>query len=197
MLSLFVLLLLAACSCADKELFVYPTILEERTTAKNLVMRLTEEMTLNLKKSSILAETLLFVTSNEGSTQLEAVNTTSIEEHLYHDTHHQSSVMVHQRDGTVQVEGILNSNLRIKPLPEGERSRRGQMLHKLYEVQETKDNFKDSELLLSICALYCGYNFGAMTHNTRPVTAAPAQHIRTKDTASFRFFTGYFICAKM
>ncbi|XP_054934190.1 venom metalloproteinase antarease TserMP_A-like isoform X1 [Dermacentor andersoni] len=144
MLALIVLLRLAACSYADKELFVYPTILEGRTTVKNLVMRLTEDITLNLKKSSVLAETLLFVTSSKESTQLEAVNTTSIQEDLYHDTHHQSSVMVHQRDGTVQVEGILNSNLRIKPLPEGERSLQGQVLHKLYEVQETKANFKDS-----------------------------------------------------
>ncbi|XP_049511383.1 venom metalloproteinase antarease-like TtrivMP_A, partial [Dermacentor silvarum] len=69
----------------------------------------------------------------------------SIEERLYQDTNHQSSVMVHHRDGTVQVEGILNSHLRIKPLPEGERSLEGQILHKIYEVQETKENFKDSE----------------------------------------------------
>lgn len=38
-------------------------------------------------------------------------------------------------------EGIVSHNLRIKPIPTGERSLQGQMLHKIYEVKETDERF--------------------------------------------------------
>ncbi|XP_070383255.1 venom metalloproteinase antarease-like TfasMP_A [Dermacentor albipictus] len=44
--------------------------------------------------------------------------------------------MVQQTDGSTRVEGVVNRKLRIKPIPEGQRSAHGYMLHSLYEVQE-------------------------------------------------------------
>uniref|UniRef100_L7LRE9 Putative tick salivary metalloprotease n=1 Tax=Rhipicephalus pulchellus TaxID=72859 RepID=L7LRE9_RHIPC len=145
MLAAIVLMVLAARAYSGKEIFVYPTVLQGRTTTRDLIIRLTDQITLNLQKSSVLAETLLFVTSKAEKTEVELVNTTSIEERLYHDIRHQSSVTVQERDGAVQVEGILSSNLRIKPILESQRSLLGQVMHKIYEVQETKGNFKYSE----------------------------------------------------
>ncbi|KAL1425193.1 hypothetical protein MTO96_019349 [Rhipicephalus appendiculatus] len=37
-------------------------------------------------------------------------------------------------------EGIINDNLRIRPLPEAERSMQGQMLHKIFEVDRKNEN---------------------------------------------------------
>ncbi|XP_075726840.1 venom metalloproteinase antarease TserMP_A-like [Rhipicephalus microplus] len=145
MLAVIVFMELAAYGCTGEEIFVYPTVLQERTATKNLVIRLTDQITLNLQKSSILAETLLFASIKAEKTEIEWVNTTSIEERLYHDIHHQSSVTVQQRNGAVQVEGILSSNLRIKPVPESQRTLLGRIIHKIYEVQETKGNLKYSK----------------------------------------------------
>ncbi|XP_070383348.1 venom metalloproteinase antarease TserMP_A-like isoform X2 [Dermacentor albipictus] len=74
-----------------------------------------------------------------------SVDTTAIQKTIYHDTHYQSSVIVREREGTTQVEGIVSNNLRIKPVPTGERSLQGQMLHKIYEVKETDERFANLE----------------------------------------------------
>lgn len=120
---------------------VYPTILQERSTAGNLVMKLDEKTTLNLQRSTILADNILFVTSSKDLHEVETVDTSDIQEIIYHDTHYQSSVVVRQKEGNVEVEGIVNDNMRIRPLPEGERSSQGQMLHKIFEVEQIKENF--------------------------------------------------------
>ncbi|XP_075531380.1 venom metalloproteinase antarease-like TtrivMP_A isoform X2 [Dermacentor variabilis] len=136
MIALTFFLNLPLCSCARKEYFVYPTAVEERSTTSNLVLRLNEDITLNLEKSEVLAESLIFVTATREGHEIETVNTSSIQEKLHHDLNERSSLLVQQIDGALHVEGIVNRNLRIKPIPEGERSAQGHMLHSLYEVQE-------------------------------------------------------------
>ncbi|XP_049270837.1 venom metalloproteinase antarease-like TtrivMP_A isoform X2 [Rhipicephalus sanguineus] len=123
-------------TCYGEEFLVYPTLLQTRDAAANFVLHITDKIILNLERSSVLADELHFVTTSDDGDQLDMVDTSTIQESLYHDTHHQSSVRLLQRDGLVQVEGVINSKLRIKPLPERERSLRGQMLHKVYEVNE-------------------------------------------------------------
>uniref|UniRef100_G3MLN2 Peptidase M12B domain-containing protein n=1 Tax=Amblyomma maculatum TaxID=34609 RepID=G3MLN2_AMBMU len=164
------------CCAAEKELAVYPKIVQERTTTESLVLRLTDEITLNLQKSTVLADKLLIVTSSEDGNQVETVDTSAIEENLYHDTHHRSSLMVQQRDGAVQVEGVINSKLRIKPLPQAERSLNGQILHSIYEVQEINDDIVRMEprLKSSYWRDYDDYdywpNFAPTTTTRKPRT---------------------------
>ncbi|XP_037525234.1 venom metalloproteinase antarease-like TtrivMP_A [Rhipicephalus sanguineus] len=134
MLVFIVFAKLAVFTYAASEFLVYPTILEERTTASNLVLQLNQDITLHLKRCSVLADEVLVATSTAEGNQMELVNTSGIQASLYHDTHHQSSVIVRARDGAAQVEGIINHKLRIKPVPEGKRSSQGEMLHKIYEV---------------------------------------------------------------
>ncbi|XP_050024751.1 venom metalloproteinase antarease TserMP_A-like isoform X2 [Dermacentor andersoni] len=121
---------------AEEGFYVYPTLLQERTNDKNLVLRLSSNLTLNLQKSSVLADKLLLVTSTHEGQLLDTVDTSAIQEVLYQDVRHQSSVVLRQREGVVQVEGIINHELRIKPLPQDERSLDGKILHKIYKVQE-------------------------------------------------------------
>ncbi|XP_075530400.1 venom metalloproteinase antarease TserMP_A-like isoform X2 [Dermacentor variabilis] len=110
MLAIIVLARLAVFSSAENRFLVYPTILQERTTASNFVLQLTDDIILNLKKSDVLATKLLMTTSREEGSQTEE-------------------------------EGIVNSNLRIKPLLMANRTLRGKMLHLLYEVQEKTESF--------------------------------------------------------
>uniref|UniRef100_A0A023FQH1 Putative tick metalloprotease 45 n=1 Tax=Amblyomma cajennense TaxID=34607 RepID=A0A023FQH1_AMBCJ len=140
MLGVGVLLHLLAWSSAQKELLVYPSIVEERTTDTNLVLRVSDDITLNLEKSSVLAERLLFATDAASGYHLETIDTTSIRENIYHDVNRQSSVHVHHKDGALHIEGIINNKLRIKPLAQAERSSQGQILHSLYEVEEIKED---------------------------------------------------------
>uniref|UniRef100_A0A131YYH3 Reprolysin n=1 Tax=Rhipicephalus appendiculatus TaxID=34631 RepID=A0A131YYH3_RHIAP len=131
------------CCYADtKEQRIYPRILQERSTAGKLVLMLNKMITLNLEKSTVLVDNLLFVTSTEEQQKVEMVDTSDIQRSIYHDTHYQSSVMVRQEGGNVEVEGIVNHNLRIRPLLEGERSLQGQIPHALFEVPDT-ENFSE------------------------------------------------------
>lgn len=136
-----IILQFALYSDAEKDVFVYPTILQERSTETNLVLRLNDKFTLNLERSSVLADKLLFVTTSDEVNHLEEIDTSAMQKTLYHDTHYQSSVRVQQRDDAVKVEGIINDKLRIKPVPEGERSMRGQILHKIYQVNDMNEGF--------------------------------------------------------
>uniref|UniRef100_L7LTS6 Putative tick salivary metalloprotease n=1 Tax=Rhipicephalus pulchellus TaxID=72859 RepID=L7LTS6_RHIPC len=142
---IYLLQVIMLCYAAPKEDTVYPRILEERSTFGNLVLQLNDQITLNLEKSTVLADNLIFVTSTKELHEVEKVDTSHIQDTIYHDTHYQSSLIVQQRDGNVEVEGIINDNLRIKPLPEAERSMEGQMLHKIFEVDPINENFIKAE----------------------------------------------------
>lgn len=145
MLILIATLNIMMCCYADaNEQRIYPRILQERSTAGKLALMLNKMITLNLEKSTVLVDNLIFVTSSKEQQKVEMVDTSDIQQSIYHDTHYQSSVMVRQEGGNVEVEGIVNHNLRIRPLPEGERSQQGQIPHTLYEVPVT-ENFSNVE----------------------------------------------------
>ncbi|XP_049519240.1 venom metalloproteinase antarease-like TtrivMP_A isoform X3 [Dermacentor silvarum] len=126
-------------TCYGDEFFVYPTLLQRRAGTSSLLLHINDKIILNLERSSVLADELHFLTASDQENELDLVNTSSIQESLYHDTHHQSSLRIREQDGFVKVEGVINSKLRIKPLPESERSSRGPMLHKVYEVHESEE----------------------------------------------------------
>ncbi|XP_050048572.1 venom metalloproteinase antarease TserMP_A-like [Dermacentor andersoni] len=176
MLGIVVVLQILRCCHAGKEWLVYPTLLQERMTAPSLVLRLNDDITLNLQRSSVLAEKLLVVTTTEQEYKLDTVNTSGIQERLYHDTHHQSSVIIQHKNGAMHVEGVINSRLRIKPLPEGERSSLGQIQHKLYEVDEIKDNFMKTEQKLQR-SYWDRYGNWFPPYVVRRTTAKPAMNV--------------------
>ncbi|XP_065310760.1 venom metalloproteinase antarease TserMP_A-like isoform X2 [Dermacentor albipictus] len=134
-------------TCYGEEFFVYPTLLQNRAATSNLVLRINEKIILHLERSSVLADQLRFVTTSDQGSELDMVDTSSIQESLYHDTHQQSSVRIRDQDGFVQVEGVINSKLRIKPVSGNERSSRGRVLHKVYEVHESLGPFREGRML--------------------------------------------------
>ncbi|KAL1425197.1 hypothetical protein MTO96_019352 [Rhipicephalus appendiculatus] len=96
-LIIYLMQVILSCYAAPKEYTIYPRILEERKTAGNLVLQLNDKITLNLQKSTVLADNLIFVTSTKDLHEVETVDTSDIQENIYHDTHYQSSLMVQQK----------------------------------------------------------------------------------------------------
>ncbi|KAL3205001.1 hypothetical protein MRX96_041112 [Rhipicephalus microplus] len=141
MFGIAIIFQIVLCCCAKKEqeIIAYPTILEERIDGASLVVRITKDITLNLERSSVLADDLLFVTSGKEEDHVERVDTSFIQKDLYHDTHRQSSVLLRSIGGGVQVEGVLGHELRIKPLLHEARSIEGHIPHKIYKVEEKAD----------------------------------------------------------
>ncbi|KAL1416541.1 hypothetical protein MTO96_027845 [Rhipicephalus appendiculatus] len=136
------------CYAEAKQQRIYPRILQERSTTGKLVLMLNKMITLNLEKSTVLVDNLLFVTSTKEQQMVEMVDTSDIQRSIYHDTHYQSSVMVRQEGANVEIEGIVNHNLRIRPLLEAERSQQGQIPHALFEVSLTENVSKPEQELL-------------------------------------------------
>ncbi|XP_077494165.1 venom metalloproteinase BumaMPs1-like [Amblyomma americanum] len=127
-----------------KEELVYPRLLQERSANGELLLRVNDDMTLRLRKSSVLASDLFFTTNADGKSEHTLWNGTRLEENLYHDSQHQSSVMLSQEDHALKVEGILSPNLRIKPLLTEERTVGAPIVHKLYEIEEPKMDLRES-----------------------------------------------------
>uniref|UniRef100_A0A6G5A7V6 Putative secreted metalloprotease n=1 Tax=Rhipicephalus microplus TaxID=6941 RepID=A0A6G5A7V6_RHIMP len=140
-LGILLLQVVMYCYAAPKEYTVYPRILDERNAAGNLILQLTDKITLDLEKSNVMTDNLIFVTSTKDVQKVETIDTSHIHDSIYHDKHYQSSVVVRQEEGNVEVEGIINDNLRIRPLPEAERSAQGQMLHRIFEVDRKSEKF--------------------------------------------------------
>ncbi|KAL3183676.1 hypothetical protein MRX96_033771 [Rhipicephalus microplus] len=124
-----------------REELVYPELLQQRSDDGRLLLRINRDMTLRLERSLVLANDLFFSTNAAGKYENTLWNGSRIQENLYHDSKHQSSVMLYQDDHTLRVEGILSPTLRIKPILLGERSRDPRILHKVYEIEDPKREF--------------------------------------------------------
>ncbi|KAL1430881.1 hypothetical protein MTO96_014738 [Rhipicephalus appendiculatus] len=118
-----------------KEDLVYPELLQERSESGELLLRI-QDTTLHLKKSSVLAHDLFLDTSDGDESEYTLWNGTSLEENLYHDSEHQSSIMLHQDDGAVKV-GMLSPSWRIAPLSSIERSEDAAVPHRIYRIADT------------------------------------------------------------
>ncbi|KAL3183677.1 hypothetical protein MRX96_033772 [Rhipicephalus microplus] len=120
-----------------REELVYPELLQERSENGELLLRI-QGTTLRLKKSTVLAHDLFLDTTSDGDeSEYTLWNGTSLEENLYHDSEHQSSIMFHQVNSTVKVEGILSPDWRIAALSSVERSEDAAVPHRVYRIQGT------------------------------------------------------------
>ncbi|KAL1442254.1 hypothetical protein MTO96_007873 [Rhipicephalus appendiculatus] len=113
---------------------VFPEMLESRSDNGVKVLKITEDLTLNLEKSSILSKNFLLRTYEDRIMKHTYHDGEILEQDLYHDINYLASVMVSEDSG-LQVEGVLGPNLRIKPLMD-ERSMEGSSAHVLYEISD-------------------------------------------------------------
>uniref|UniRef100_A0A224YGL8 Reprolysin n=1 Tax=Rhipicephalus zambeziensis TaxID=60191 RepID=A0A224YGL8_9ACAR len=133
---LFIAQIMHSSKCAPTshpETIVFPELIEGRDDSAAKVLKITEELTLYLEKSSVLAKEFLLRTYDGRLMQHTYFDGESLEESLYHDLHSFSSVMVSEENG-LQVEGVLGPTLRIRPSLEAARTAEGHIAHILYEV---------------------------------------------------------------
>uniref|UniRef100_A0A6B0VBQ5 Putative secreted metalloprotease n=1 Tax=Ixodes ricinus TaxID=34613 RepID=A0A6B0VBQ5_IXORI len=114
---------------------VYPRLLEPREDGGQFTLHVRDDLTLNLKKSSIFSPHIYLTEHVEGKVINSLVNGTELERNLYHDSEHASSLLVERRGRDVHVRGILTRDLRIEPLLAEKRSRHGDIAHRVYQVQ--------------------------------------------------------------
>ncbi|XP_064470032.1 venom metalloproteinase BumaMPs1-like [Ornithodoros turicata] len=124
---------------------VYPRLLEGRSSDGQKLLRINDDLTLSLERTSVFSNPLT-LTTHEGNAPKDVdVDVRSIEENLYHDPDTMSAVIMDRFDTGVHMEGILRGNLRIEPSLASARSADGQVAHALYEIEEpTHDSYADA-----------------------------------------------------
>ncbi|KAK8783111.1 hypothetical protein V5799_015542 [Amblyomma americanum] len=135
---------LARHQASQVPLLVYPKLIEERSDGETKVISLHSALTLNLRKSSVLAPTLLVRTFAGGTPVENYVNSSIIERHLYEDKEQLAAVnfIQHGADG-VSLEGVVGPNHRIEPAKQLSRSNEGGIPHVIHPIRERKLKDKD------------------------------------------------------
>uniref|UniRef100_G3MQM3 Peptidase M12B domain-containing protein n=1 Tax=Amblyomma maculatum TaxID=34609 RepID=G3MQM3_AMBMU len=139
---LYASLLLLTCGATGLQKYqavVYPQLLEERKHDGSKVLKLGEDITLNLKPSAFLPEDFFVRTYRKGVAQYRYFDVEALQQDLYHDEKALAAVILTEEDGALKVEGVVGPNLRIKHLEGEERAQDGHHAH-LIETIENPGN---------------------------------------------------------
>ncbi|KAL1450298.1 hypothetical protein MTO96_043955 [Rhipicephalus appendiculatus] len=128
----FVLVLAAVHENKAAEI-VYPRMLESRAEDGLKIVKISNDITLNLRKSSVFSEEFFIHSTRDGVPIAYHMSGPEMEKYLYHDEERMASVHLSDEDG-ISIEGVVGDTLRIKPAEGMERSADGQVPHTLYEV---------------------------------------------------------------
>lgn len=126
---------------------VFPEIVERRSENGGKILKINQDLTLNLEKSSVVGEEFLLRTYQGHVMQHSYLDGEVLEEGLYHDKKTLASVVISEENG-LEVEGILSPTLRIKPLIEEERTAAGKIKHILYEYTDDSELKDGKEIAL-------------------------------------------------
>uniref|UniRef100_A0A023GET3 Putative tick metalloprotease 1 n=1 Tax=Amblyomma triste TaxID=251400 RepID=A0A023GET3_AMBTT len=128
--------LLHAASLPEHAAVVYPQLFDVRDDLGTRVLKVSDKITLNLKKSSVLHDDFVLIEERQGAPQHTYFDVEALEEDLYHDEKYFASVMVTEEDGGLKVEGVVGPNLKIRPLEEMGRSAEGHNAHLLEPIEK-------------------------------------------------------------
>ncbi|XP_042149503.1 uncharacterized protein LOC121837766 [Ixodes scapularis] len=115
---------------------VYPRLLEARGLDADKVLYIQDDIVLNLQKTSVLSESFVFSNNNNGRRVDKLMNGKELEANLYHDRARMASVTLEEKEGRVEVKGIVSETLRIAPLPLSARSEDGHIPHELLQLDQ-------------------------------------------------------------
>ncbi|XP_037523843.1 venom metalloproteinase antarease-like TtrivMP_A isoform X2 [Rhipicephalus sanguineus] len=135
---------------------VYPHLIESRNDGGEKIIKVSESITLNLKKSSIVSKEFLLRTYQDDIMEHNYLDGEILEENLYHDSESFSSVIVLHENG-LKVEGIVSSKFGIKPMSTEERSADGSIAHAFYELPRDKPNNKAAESNRPLTSVYAPF----------------------------------------
>ncbi|XP_077529450.1 venom metalloproteinase antarease TserMP_A-like isoform X1 [Haemaphysalis longicornis] len=116
---------------------VFPRLLEERSEDGEMFLRISDDLTLTLQKSSVAAPSLRVISFENGQEFTEFHNGVDIESSLYHDPKKLAAVSLTKQDSGIEVEGVVGPYMRIEPSPTRERSDDGLFAHVLHEIPRT------------------------------------------------------------
>uniref|UniRef100_A0A6B0V037 Putative metalloprotease n=1 Tax=Ixodes ricinus TaxID=34613 RepID=A0A6B0V037_IXORI len=125
---------------------VYPAFLEGRGLSGSRILKINKDITLNLKRSSGLAEEFLVRSYVNGIRKHTYLDGSYLEEDLFHDEDAMASVTISDEEG-LQVEGMIGDKLRIIPALEQERSSDGRVAHWLHEIPDTHDGLRNDYVM--------------------------------------------------
>ncbi|XP_049511710.1 venom metalloproteinase antarease-like TtrivMP_A isoform X2 [Dermacentor silvarum] len=114
---------------------VYPELFRSRDADGRRLLKITDDILLKLKKSSVLEREFLVRTYTDGIPMHTYMSGPYLEDDLYHDEASMASVTV-SYDSGLRVEGIVNPRMRIAPLLTEERNAKGRIAHQLIEIQD-------------------------------------------------------------
>uniref|UniRef100_A0A131YG12 Reprolysin n=1 Tax=Rhipicephalus appendiculatus TaxID=34631 RepID=A0A131YG12_RHIAP len=134
--SLWRAILFVASICATEgKMIVYPRMLQSRSDDSVKILKINDDITLNLRKSSVFSEEFFIHTTENGDPIVYHMLGAEVEKNIYDDGDQMAVVHVTEEDG-LSVEGVLGHTLRIKPLEGLERSLDGGKSHELYEIPD-------------------------------------------------------------
>ncbi|XP_077488348.1 A disintegrin and metalloproteinase with thrombospondin motifs like isoform X1 [Amblyomma americanum] len=142
-IAVWLLLPLASCFATQEVGIIYPRMLSSRADTGEKVIKLTDDITLNLEKSTVFPKEFLIYTTVDGTPARYLMDGEAAEANLYHDRANMASLDVSEEDG-LELLGVIGHTLRIKPMPEMERSMDGQKAHMLYHADKP-ELFKKEE----------------------------------------------------
>ncbi|XP_077529816.1 venom metalloproteinase BumaMPs1-like [Haemaphysalis longicornis] len=115
---------------------VYPRLLEERSPEGRMVMRVHDDLTLNLRKASVAAPKLRVLTEEDGVTVTRFYDGADIEKYLYEDEEKIATVHVTSSEHGLEMRGVVGPRHRIAPMLTSERSEGGVVPHIIHEIEE-------------------------------------------------------------
>uniref|UniRef100_A0A0K8RAG3 Putative metalloprotease n=1 Tax=Ixodes ricinus TaxID=34613 RepID=A0A0K8RAG3_IXORI len=134
------LLLRAVHSASSTEYVVFPRLLDERGLDVERMLYIRDDIILRLKKNTVLGERFTFSETVNGTREDTIMDGKQLEANLFHDRIRMASVKVEDKNGAVEVRGILSNRLRITPLHISARSNDGLIPHKIYQVDQRAED---------------------------------------------------------
>uniref|UniRef100_G3MNQ2 Peptidase M12B domain-containing protein n=1 Tax=Amblyomma maculatum TaxID=34609 RepID=G3MNQ2_AMBMU len=130
--------LLLAVEGAPQSRLVYPRLLEERSSDGRMVLHLHDDLTLNLRKTSVAAREFRVLENVDGHDLTHFFKGEEIDRNLHEDERQFATVHVIKKESGVHVEGIVGPEHRIQPMPEMKRSDEGFIAHMIYKIERNK-----------------------------------------------------------
>uniref|UniRef100_A0A224YQA6 Reprolysin n=1 Tax=Rhipicephalus zambeziensis TaxID=60191 RepID=A0A224YQA6_9ACAR len=132
---LFVIQTYEAAQLPKYQALVYPEVFDGRDEYTKL-LKINDEISLNLEPSSVLHENFFVRSYRDGVAEHQYYDVEALQKNFYHDKRHLAAVILSQEDGTLQVEGVIGPNLKIRPTESAERSEHGRRAHLIESIEE-------------------------------------------------------------
>ncbi|XP_075531098.1 venom metalloproteinase antarease TserMP_A-like [Dermacentor variabilis] len=152
---------------------VYPQLFEGRDE-NTKVLKINDEITLNLQPSSILHDEFFLRKYRQGVSEYRYFDVETLQQDLYHDSRQLAAVVVSEEDGVLRVEGVVGPKLKIRPIEASERSEYGPEAHLVDTIEDSdSDNvygkLVDEKTMISERARNDRYGFDPSAYSVETI----------------------------